>query len=220
MTPESVRAASMRPVLPVLIALGLMTLSLPAFVVRKQLFTAITAAADSSPALTLLAVFFADTALLLLVLFTAGLAVWSWFKDRAALTRLVLGGVGVLLAYAASSTLKLVFTEARPCQSIHMALAETCPPPGDWSWPSNHSVLAAAFAAACALAVVRLRWYLAAVALLIAAARVGVGAHYLHDVLFGLGLGLLVVLATVHLLPRLRRVLPSSVPWVRQAGRR
>ncbi|WP_239464208.1 phosphatase PAP2 family protein [Glutamicibacter protophormiae] len=164
--------------------------------------------------------FFADTALLLLVLFTAGLAVWSWFKDRAALTRLVLGGVGVLLAYAASSTLKLVFTEARPCQSIHVALAETCPPPGDWSWPSNHSVLAAAFAAACALAVVRLRWYLAAVALLIAAARVGVGAHYLHDVLFGLGLGLLVVLATVHLLPRLRRVLPSSVPWVRQAGRR
>lgn len=210
MTSESPRAASVRPAVPVVIALGLMVLSLPAFMFREQLYTAVTAAAGSSPALTLLAVFFADAALMLLVLFTAGLALWSWFRDRVAFSRLVLGGLGVILAYAASSTLKLLLTESRPCQSIHVAIAESCPPPGDWSWPSNHSVLAAAFATACALAVVRLRWYLAATALLIAAARVGVGAHYPHDVLFGLGLGMLVVLAVVHLLPRLLRLLPGT----------
>lgn len=218
MTTESARVASTRPAVPVLIALGLMALSLPAFVVREQLYTAVTAAAGSSPALTLLAVFFADAALLLLVLFTAGLAVWSWFRDRAAFARLVLGGLGVILAYAASSTLKLILTEARPCQSIHVAIAETCPPPGDWSWPSNHSVLAAAFATACALAIVRLRWYLAATALLIAMARVGVGAHYPHDVLFGLGLGMLVVLVVFNFLPRLVRRLPGTARIAQQAG--
>lgn len=88
----------MRPAVPVMIALGLMVLSLLAFMFREQLYTAVTAAVGSSPALTLLAVFFADAALLLLVLFTGGLALWSWFRDRAAFASLVLGGLGVILA--------------------------------------------------------------------------------------------------------------------------
>lgn len=129
MTSESPRAASVRPAVLVVIALGHMVLSLPAFMFREQLYTAVAAAAGSSPALTLLAVFFADAGLLL-VLFTAGLAVWSWFRDRAAFARLLLGGLGVILAYAVSSTLKLVLAEAWPCQSIHVAIAESCPPPG------------------------------------------------------------------------------------------
>src|SRR5699024_10637512 len=73
----------------------------------------------------------------------------------------------------------------------------SCPGGGDWSWPSSHAALAAAFAAACILVVPRLAWFALPLALAIAASRVAAGVHYVHDVLSGLALGALVVAAVV-----------------------
>src|SRR5699024_10837516 len=73
----------------------------------------------------------------------------------------------------------------------------SCPGSGDWSWPSNHAVLAAAFATACILVVPRLAWFAVPLALAIAASRVAAGVHFVHDVLSGLALGALVVAAVV-----------------------
>uniref|UniRef100_UPI002456CD97 phosphatase PAP2 family protein n=1 Tax=Nocardia farcinica TaxID=37329 RepID=UPI002456CD97 len=79
---------------------------------------------------------------------------------------------------------------------------------GDWSWPSNHAVLAAAFATACVLAAPRVAWFAVPVALAVAAARVGAGVHYVHDVLSGLALGVVVVALVVALIrPSLDRLI-------------
>src|SRR5699024_2357425 len=68
---------------------------------------------------------------------------------------------------------------------------------GDWSWPSNHAVLAAAFATACILVVPRLAWFALPLALAIAASRVAAGVHYVHDVLSVPALGARVAAAVV-----------------------
>ncbi|WP_280194112.1 phosphatase PAP2 family protein [Nocardia farcinica] len=82
------------------------------------------------------------------------------------------------------------------------------PAAGDWSWPSNHAVLAAAFATACVLAAPRVAWFAVPVALAVAAARVGAGVHYVHDVLSGLALGVVVVALVVALIrPSLDRLI-------------
>src|SRR5699024_1773760 len=80
---------------------------------------------------------------------------------------------------------------------VDTATVLSCPGSGDWSWPSNHAVLAAAFATACILVVPRLAWFALPLALAIAASRVAAGVHYVHDVLSGLALGALVVAAVV-----------------------
>ncbi|MFI8359866.1 phosphatase PAP2 family protein [Streptomyces sp. NPDC085612] len=61
-----------------------------------------------------------------------------------------------------------------------------CPPPGDWSFPSNHSVLAGAAAVALVAAAPRLAPVVVPAALLMAFSRVFAGVHYPHDVALGL----------------------------------
>src|SRR5262249_24743258 len=58
------------------------------------------------------------------------------------------------------------------------------------SFPSGHTVTAFAVALALAWFAPRLRWPLFALAALIGVSRIGVGAHYLSDVLAGAALGL------------------------------
>ncbi|MFD9568431.1 phosphatase PAP2 family protein [Streptomyces sp. NPDC059982] len=93
-------------------------------------------------------------------------------------------GVGLLL--------KLVFREDRPCQSLHVAVLEACPAPGDWSFPSNHAAIAGAAAVALLYVSRRLGAVAVVAAVLMAASRVWVGVHYPHDVLAGLAVGALV----------------------------
>lgn len=138
---------------------------------------------------------------------TYGLAVFAvlaavgWWRARhtgaaAAVTALAVPVV-VVVAYGVDAVLKLAVREDRPCQSLHMRTLEACPAPGDWSFPSNHTAIAAA--AAVALVFVSRR--LGAVAVIAApamgASRVWVGAHYPHDVLAGLVVGALVALAAM-----------------------
>ncbi|MFE2164338.1 phosphatase PAP2 family protein [Streptomyces sp. NPDC059447] len=126
----------------------------------------------------------------------AVLMVAAWWRARrtgspSAVTALAvplitLGGFGVDLL------LKLVVREDRPCQSLHVAVLESCPAPGDWSFPSNHAAIAAAAAVALLYVSRPLGAVAVGAAVLMAASRVWVGVHYPHDVLAGLAVGALV----------------------------
>jgi membrane-associated phospholipid phosphatase len=101
------------------------------------------------------------------------------------------------VAYLVSALVKLAVGERRPCRTLPAVghIVTACPPLGDYSFPSNHAVLAAA----AAVAVWRLDRTLGIVAvvnaLVIAASRVYIGVHYPHDVVAGLLLGALVAWA-------------------------
>ncbi|MFG3553868.1 phosphatase PAP2 family protein [Micromonospora sp. NPDC047557] len=110
----------------------------------------------------------------------------------------------ILLAYASSEWLKTVVDEDRPCRTVGRAIvAGTCPPPGDWSFPSNHATLAGALAITTLLLSRRLGLIALPLAVLAAFSRVFVGVHYPHDVAAGLLLGALVAMVATPLLARL-----------------
>ncbi|MFB7781744.1 phosphatase PAP2 family protein [Streptomyces vinaceus] len=126
----------------------------------------------------------------------AVLMVAAWWRARrtgspSAVTALAVPLI-TLLAFGADLLLKLVFREDRPCQSLHVAVLEACPAPGDWSFPSNHAAIGAAAAVALLFVSRRLGALAVVAALLMAASRVWVGAHYPHDVVAGLVVGALV----------------------------
>lgn len=117
----------------------------------------------------------------------------------------------MVIAYVVSEVVKVLVAQPRPCRTIDAPTVIACPDVDDWSWPSNHAVLAAAVATACVLTLPRSAWVVCPAAVLIAAARVSAGVHYPHDVLAGLGFGTVVVLSTVPLLLRLHTNLSIKV---------
>lgn len=110
-----------------------------------------------------------------------------WFTHKL---RAFLAGAGVVVAYAISEVVKLVVREDRPCRT-RPSVAE-CPEVGDWSFPSNHSVIAGASAMAIWALHRTYGWIAAVCAIAAASSRVVVGVHYVHDVVAGLALGALV----------------------------
>ncbi|MFD6894437.1 phosphatase PAP2 family protein, partial [Rhodococcus sp. NPDC060086] len=124
---------------------------------------------------------------------------------------LATGGIGVVGAYLLSEVIKLMVTEERPCRVLDVDTIMSCPEVGDWSWPSNHSVIAAAFATACIIALPRAAWLAVPMAVLIAFSRVAAGVHYVHDVASGLALGTAVVALVVVVLQPVGRRLPRSL---------
>ncbi len=140
--------------------------------------------------------------LVLLALLLAA-AAWRRRARAASVATALAAGAGVVAALGVSEALKAAVAQDRPCRAVPgvTALVE-CPPLGDWSLPSNHTVLAAALATAVVL--VAPAWWRAAVpvALLVGASRVALGVHYPHDVVDGLVLGPLVVLVAVLVLRR------------------
>ena len=152
-----------------------------------------------------------------LVLLAVLLAAAAWparSRGPRQVAATVLGGVGVVLALAVSEVVKVLAAQDRPCRTLaDLAAVAPCPPVGDWSLPSNHATLAAALAAALIWSVPRL-WPLAlSLAGLVAAARVGLGVHYPHDVVDGLVLGAVVVSASVLSLRR------AATRWVTVTAR-
>jgi membrane-associated phospholipid phosphatase len=132
---------------------------------------------------------------------------WLTLKHRL---RAVLAGAGVVVAYVVSEVIKLVVQEERPCRSAP-SLAE-CPEPGDWSFPSNHSVIAGASAMAIWALHRTFGWVAAVCALAAASSRVVVGVHYVHDVVAGLLLGALISWTIALLLKKKKR--QDDVPTV------
>ncbi|KPH97986.1 phosphoesterase PA-phosphatase related protein [Actinobacteria bacterium OK074] len=119
------------------------------------------------------------------------LAAW-WRARRAggtAIVRALAAPVIVVVCYAADTLLKSAVDEQRPCRTLHAVTVEACPAAGDWSFPSNHAVIAAAAAITLIRVDRRLGLIAAPAALLMAASRVWIGVHYPHDVAVGLALG-------------------------------
>ncbi|RAJ36779.1 undecaprenyl-diphosphatase [Kitasatospora sp. SolWspMP-SS2h] len=128
------------------------------------------------------------------LLLLAALMALAWWRARRAdsrtVARALVAPLTVVVAFAADLVLKSALREPRPCRVLDAGRTlEACPAAGDWSMPSNHTVIV--FAGAAALWLVDRR--LGALALLSAAAmgaeRVLVGVHYPHDVLLGALLG-------------------------------
>ncbi|WP_328318925.1 phosphatase PAP2 family protein [Streptomyces sp. NBC_00388] len=134
------------------------------------------------------------------LLLFAVLFVVVWWRARTAsaqaMALALVAPLGTAIAYVLSEVLKSVIHEDRPCRAVAGAMRPLidCPAPGDWSFPSNHSIIAAAAAVGLSLALVRLVWLTVPVAVLMAFSRVFVGVHYPHDVLVGLILGALIAL--------------------------
>ncbi|MCH0540747.1 phosphatase PAP2 family protein [Streptomyces sp. MUM 203J] len=140
-----------------------------------------------------------------LFLFVA-LGVVVWWRARPAGARTMalaaLVPVATAFGYVVSEVLKTFVQEERPCRAVVGAAASIaeCPVYGDWSFPSNHSAIAGAFAMALALAWRRIAWLTMPLAVVMAFSRVFVGVHYPHDVAAGLVVGALSVALFVRLL--------------------
>ncbi|WP_380280553.1 phosphatase PAP2 family protein [Kitasatospora purpeofusca] len=130
-----------------------------------------------------------------IVLFAALLVLRWWLsrgRDDRSMALALLSPIAVAAVYLLSEVTKIWLHEERPCRDVPgvRTIAE-CPEPGDWSFPSNHSVIAAACAAALVVSWRLVGLLLLPVAALVAFSRVYVGVHYLHDVAAGYLLGAL-----------------------------
>jgi membrane-associated phospholipid phosphatase len=120
----------------------------------------------------------------------AGIYAAVMWRSRRAVRSSALGlaaGVGVVVAYLASESVKLLFRQERPCRAA--ISLENCPAVGDWSFPSNHMAIASGLALAMVMVSPRSSRLTAALVVAVGVGRVGQGAHYPHDLFAGLAVG-------------------------------
>lgn len=108
------------------------------------------------------------------ILLLMAVAVLGWWRARSGTAHqvalAVLVPIATAVAYVLSELVKSVVDEERPCRAVAGAAASiaACPPEGDWSFPSNHSTIAAALAVGIAVAWRAALWPALPVALLTA----------------------------------------------------
>lgn len=119
--------------------------------------------------------------------------------------------VAMLLAVALNQPLGQLFAEARP-YATHPGVLRLADVTTDFSFPSDHAVMAGAVAAGLLLAHRRLGAVAVVAALVLAFSRVYIAAHYPWDVLAGLSLGAAVALGGWALL---QRPLIALTRWLR-----
>lgn len=161
-----------------------------------------------------------------LVLFAALLLLGAWRRRGAGeveLASAVWAGLATLLAVAVNQPVAAIVAEPRP-YAVHPAALVLVDRTSDWSFPSDHSVMAGAAAVGLLLVSRRLGAVAATAALLMAVTRVYVGAHFPLDVVAGLCLGGLVagfgwllvrrpltrIVRTARSLPGVERLLAPS----------
>lgn len=149
-----------------------------------------------------------------LVVFAAMMLV-AWWRarrsDPAVMARALAVPFVVAFVFGLDEILKSLVQEVRPCRTIPGSFTlESCPAAGDWSFPSNHTVVA--FAAAGALWVFdrRVGRITAVAAVGMGLSRVFVGVHYPHDVLAAAVVGVAVGIPLTGLSGR-------AAPWVSSA---
>lgn len=139
------------------------------------------------------------------VVLFAALLVAGWWVARERSPRTMAAalwaGAGTLVAVAANQPIVSGIHEARP-YTDHHAILVLATRSADYSFPSDHAVMAGAVAAGLWLVDRRLGMVATAAAVLMAFARVYIAAHYPHDVISGLAFGALVVLLGWALLSR------------------
>ncbi|WP_020100084.1 phosphatase PAP2 family protein [Mycobacterium sp. 360MFTsu5.1] len=155
---------------------------------------------------SLMATYANDGVLLFVALLTSGWWVARSSKNPMAMTAVLWTPLGVLAALLVYDPIAVSVNETRPCNALRDIVVLHCNTDG--GFPSIHAVIAAAVAAGLWLANRYLGMVAAAAAVLMAFARVYVGAHYPSDVLAGLVLGGVVSSAGYFLFrPLLRRLL-------------
>lgn len=116
----------------------------------------------------------------------------GWWTARREVSRkmalALLAGVSTVVAVAVNQPIVDAVAEARPYTN-HTHILVLAARSADFSFPSDHAVMAGAAAAGLWLASRWLGVIAAVAALLMAFARVYIGAHYPQDVLVGLLLG-------------------------------
>lgn len=120
--------------------------------------------------------------------------------------------VAMLLAVAVNQPLGHLFAEARP-YATHPGILRLADVTTDFSFPSDHAVMAGAVAAGLLLAHRRLGAVAVVAALVMAFSRVYIAAHYPWDVVAGLLVGSAVALGGWLLL---RRPLIALTRWLRE----
>ena len=149
------------------------------------------------------------------VVLFAALLVLSWWlargeRDLARVATTLWAPVGALLALGINQLVSGDVAEPRPYAVLpHVLLL--VPRSHDYSFPSDHAVLAGAVAAGVVLAHRRLGLVAIALACLMAFSRVYVGAHFPLDVLAGLAVGAAVV-GSSYLLAR--PLVRPAVEWL------
>lgn len=191
--------------------------------IQQHLFLDVNAFARATPALHEPFVWVAKYGV---ILFAAAL-LWSWWRSRADSPRTMAAALwapcGTLLALAVNQPIGRLFHEPRPYAVLPHVLVLVSRST-DFSFPSDHAVMAGGVAAGVMLAHRRLGRYTVVAAVLLALARVYVGAHYPLDVVAGLLLGALVTglgfLLVAPLLTRLVAALTHTPlrPLVARAG--
>lgn len=126
------------------------------------------------------------------LLLLAGWWVARGQADARLLARALWAPVGMMVAVGINQPLGHLVAEPRPYVALHHVLV-LVPRSTDFSFPSDHAVMAGAVAAGALLVDRRLGVVASVLAVLMAFARVYVGAHYPLDVVAGLALGALVV---------------------------
>ncbi|MBM0228764.1 MULTISPECIES: phosphatase PAP2 family protein [Micromonospora] len=136
------------------------------------------------------------------VLFAAIMLAGWWYARRTSeadrVAAAVLAPVATLLAVAVNQPFVSAFHEARPYTS-HPDILVLATRSTDFSFPSDHSVMAGAAAAALWFVSRRLGLVTAVAALAMGFSRIYIAAHYPHDVLVGLLLGAVVAVLVVLL---------------------
>lgn len=125
------------------------------------------------------------------------LASWWWARrdgDLRQVTASLWAPVGALVALGLNQVLVVTFAEPRPYDVLPHALT-LASRSTDPSFPSDHAVMAGAVAAGVLLTHRRLGVVTAALALVMAFARVYIGAHFPLDVAVGLLVGTAVSIA-------------------------
>lgn len=129
---------------------------------------------------------------------------WLWGRRQEDAPRMfataLLTGVGVVVAVGLNKVvITKIFERPRPCTTVHHALSLVpCTP--DNAFPSDHALLAGAFAAGLFLLNRSLGTVAAVAAVYVAFGRVYIGMHHPGDVAAGLVIGALITAVVVLVL--------------------
>jgi membrane-associated phospholipid phosphatase len=137
--------------------------------------------------------FMADYALWggLVVLTVLVIGGWLWSRREGSLSgvaTMTLTGVSALIGLGINHFLSKAIARERPCHALHhVKVILGCA--SDYSFPSDHAVIAGALALGLLIYSRRLGAVAVVIALFLAFARVYAGVHYPGDVIVGLVLG-------------------------------